>query len=187
MKPFLQEEHQALLGCLLGDGTLTKAGKNYRLRVEHQAKHEGYVEWKHRLLNRFCLSVPRYVRQHNSYRFGTVGHPELTELRNQFYSEYGKKHIPQRVADGSAPITIAIWFMDDGYRIHRTAGIAVHSFSPEDINILRRMLGRYEIRTRIQQDGHGPRIYITTESYKTFKNLVKPYVWQVPCMAYKIV
>src|SRR3989442_11686492 len=80
-----QEEREVLAGCLLGDGTLSKAGKNYRLRVEHQAMHREYVNWKYQKLSRLCLNEPQFLKQHSSYRFGTVGHPELNLWRTEFY------------------------------------------------------------------------------------------------------
>ncbi|MBI2119727.1 MAG: hypothetical protein HYT97_08900 [Elusimicrobia bacterium] len=182
-----QTEYQVTIGSVLGDGTLSKAGKNYRLRLEHQSAHHDYIEWKYHHLSRLCMTKPKYVKQHNSYRVGTVGHPELTELRSKFYTNDGIKQIPKVFLDCLSPMSIAIWFMDDGYRIHKTVGIAVHSFSLEDVEFLKYIMKKYEIACNIQYDGHGPRLYIKTESYGIFKKLVKPHVIQVPCMAYKLV
>lgn len=181
-----QEEREIIVGCLMGDGTLTKAGKNYRVRLEHQAKHREYVDWKYQKLARLCLNEPKYVRQHNSYRFGTVGYQELNQWRMEFYGTDGKKRIPESMVQIISPMSIAIWFMDDGYKIHRTVGIAAHNFSEEDIYLLRSILGKFGVASQIQHDGHGKRLYIPTESYETFEKLVKPYMVEIPCMAYKL-
>ena len=181
-----QEEREVIAGCLLGDGTLTKAGKNYRLRIEHQAMHREYVVWKHRKLSRLCVNGCKFVKQHNSCRFGTVGHPELNQWRTEFYGSEGVKRIPESMVQWISPVSIATWFMDDGYKIHRTCGIAVHCFSDEDVGRIQSVLGKFEVASQIQQDGHGKRLYIPTESYEAFETLVKPYVGQVPCMAYKL-
>ena len=45
-------EKEVIIACLLGDGTLSKSGMNYRLRIEHNFKHKEYVEWKYNLLKR---------------------------------------------------------------------------------------------------------------------------------------
>lgn len=183
-----QEEREIIAGCLLGDGTLTRAGKNYRLRIEHQAMHREYVDWKHQKLSRLCVNGCKLVKQHNSYRFGTVGHPELNQWRTEFYGSDGVKRIPESMIRWISPVSIAVWFMDDGYKIHRTVGIAAHCFSEQDIDLLRSVLGKHEVASQTQLDGHGhgKRLYIPTGSYEVFERLVKPYVDQVPCMAYKL-
>ena len=66
------QEKEMIIACLLGDGTLSKSGKHYRLRIEHNAKHGEYVEWKCNLLKRICISKIQYVNSHSSFRFGTV-------------------------------------------------------------------------------------------------------------------
>lgn len=185
-QPFSEEEQKVVVGCLLGDGTLTKAGKNYRLRVEHQVSHLSYVWWKYQKLKRFCVTPPQAVTQHGSYRFGTVGHPWVTQLRTMFYTANGIKRIPDNLDELVNPQSIAIWFMDDGYVIHRTVGIAVHSYSQQDIEELQYLLSCNGVKTTVQVDGHGPRLYVPTESYLAFETLVKPTVNEVRCMAYKL-
>ena len=181
-----REECEVIAGCLLGDGTLSKAGKNYRLRVEHQAMHRELVDWKYQKLSRLCLNEPKLVKQHNSYRFGTVGHPELNQWRMECYSANSVKCIPESLVQWISPKSIAIWFMDDGYKIHRTIGIAVHCFSEEDIDRMRSVLGKFEVESQVQQDGHGKRLYVPTQSYEAFEGLVKPTMDEIPCMAYKL-
>lgn len=180
-------EREVIIGCVLGDGTLSEAGKNYRLRIEHQSSHRAYVDWKYQYLSRLCINAPKYVKQHNSYRFGTIGHPEITQLREEIYEADGKKTVPESIIKKITPLSIAVWFMDDGYKIHHTVGVAVHCFKMEDIVRLQKMLNNMEICTRIQQDGQGLRLYVKTSSYLIFEKLVKPYMVKVPCMAYKLI
>lgn len=184
---FTTVELQVVIGCLLGDGTLTQSGKEYRLRIEHKAAHREYVEWKYRRLQRFCVTPPQFSAQHQSYRFGTVGHPKLTELRNVFYGG-GKKSIPVGIETYISPLALAILFMDDGGKIHNTVSLAIHCYADPDAEIFRRVLRKQGIETTLQYDGHGygRRLYISTSSYAAFKTLVKPYVNQIVCMAYKL-
>ena len=37
-------EEEVIIGCLLGDATLSRSGKFHRLRVEQKAAHKEYVE-----------------------------------------------------------------------------------------------------------------------------------------------
>ena len=184
---FTPLEREVVIGCLLGDGTLSKAGKEYRLRIEHKAAHREYVDWKYSRLKRFCLTEPQFMRRHTSCRFGTVGHPELTELRQAFYKN-GKKSVPEFLGEWLSSLGLAILFMDDGRRVHNTVSLALHGYCESDAKLIKTILLKLGIESTLQADGHGyrRRLYIATSSYVTFKRLVKPYVEQVHCMTYKL-
>jgi hypothetical protein len=184
---FTPLEREVVIGCLLGDGTLTKSGKEYRLRVEHKAAHGEYVDWKYYQLQRFGVTPPQFVRQHQSYRFGTIGHPELTGLHRAFYKD-GKKSIPKFLKEQLSALALAILFMDDGGMVHSTVSFALHGYSEVDAELIRSILQKWGIETTWQVDGHGygRRLYVTTSSYATFEKLVKPYVEEISCMAYKL-
>ena len=173
-------ETEMIIACLLGDGTLSKSGKNYRLRIEHNSEHKEYVEWKYNLLKRICISEIQYVSAHSSYRFGTVGHPAITLLRQIWYQP-----IKQVISELElTPLMIAVWFMDDGTKHRDTVDISIHSFSLASIEILQTQLLDYSISTTVNSDSKGRRLYILKKSYQNFKRLVNPYI--VKCMAYKL-
>ena len=169
-----------VIACLLGDGTLSKSGKNYRLRIEHNSKHREYVEWKYNLLKRLCISEIQYIASHSSYRFGTIGHPEITLLRQAWYES--TKQIVDELE--LTPLIIAVWFMDDGTKHRDTIDISVHSFSLMSIEMLRKQLSKFGVETTINSDSKGFRLYVLKKSYINFKTLVSPYI--VKCMAYKL-
>ena len=173
-------EKDIITGCLLGDGTLTKAGRHYRLRIEHADACKEYVEWKFQLLKRLCVTRAQYVSSHHSWRFGTVGHPEMTVLRNLWYCPV--KRVPADVV--LTPLSLAIWFMDDGTRHRDTVDISVHSFSDTCIIYLQYQLLSLGIQTTVNSDGKGKRLYVLKKCYTDFKGLVNPYI--VECMKYKL-
>lgn len=175
---------EVIIGCLLGDATLSKSGKFHRLIVEQKSTHKEYIEWKFDWLKRSCVARPQFNREHNSYRFGTVGHPELSKLKFDFFGK--DRSINPLILDKISPLAIAIWFMDDGYRIHNTVGISANNFSEPALSQLLELFKRFGISTSLQKDKRGRRIYILSSSYRSFNNLVKPYVSQVKCMAYKL-
>lgn len=178
LRPF---EKEVIIGCLIGDGSLEKSGKLYRLRIGHTVRHSSYVLWKYLLLQRICLTGPQYVPKTVSLRFGTVGHSELSEIRCKWYIK-GIKNIPNGFK--LTPLMIAIWFMDDGCSRGKTVDFSVHCFSIRSINTLRKGLTDFNISTTINSDGKGNRLYVRRSSYFNFKELVKPYIQ--PCMAYKL-
>jgi hypothetical protein len=76
--------------------------------------------------------------------------------------------------------------MDDGYKIHNTVGISTNNFSDQALKQLREKLKKLGVSTSLQKDKGRKRTYISTKSFKSFKKLIKPYVDQVACMAYKL-
>lgn len=173
-------ENEVIQGCLLGDGTLSKAGKNYRLRIEHSSKHQMYVVWKFEHLKRLCISDIQYISKHDSFRFGTVGHPEMTLLRQVWYSPM--KEVPKDMV--ITPLIMAIWFMDDGTKHRDTVDFSVHNFSRKSLDLLQHQFSLLDMQTTVNSDAKGNRLYILKKSYPRFKRLVKPYI--VSCMAYKL-
>ena len=173
-------EKEILQGCLLGDGTLSQAGKHYRLRIEHQSKDKEYVEWKFQFLKRLCISGVQYVSYHDSFRFGTVGHPEITTLRQVWYDPV--KQVPSDLV--LTPRMLAIWFMDDGTRHRDTIDISVHSFSEQSLDILRNQIASFGFQTTVNSDAKGKRLYFIKKSYPGFERLTKPYM--LKCMARKL-
>jgi recombination protein RecA len=174
-------EKEVIVGCLIGDGSLEKSGEHYRLRIGHTIRHRDYVRWKYNLLQRICITEPRYVPATRSLRIGTIGHPELSEIRYKWYLN-GVKTIPLDFK--LTPLMIAIWFMDDGCKQGKSVDFSVHCFSEESIEILRENLVEFGIETTVIFDGKDSRIYVRRRSYDCFENLVKPYIQK--CMAYKL-
>src|SRR3989338_5236170 len=87
-----------LVGMILGDAYLQKTGKqNARIRLEHSTFQNDYLLWKMSL-------------------FGQYFHKKLQRL---FYVD-SKKLIPTNISSIlKDPLTLAVWFMDDGYYYHR--------------------------------------------------------------------
>jgi hypothetical protein len=179
--PLTSFEKEMIIGCLLGDGTLSRSGQHYRLRIEHSSKDSEYVEWKYTLLRRLCVSKIQYIPTHFSLRFGTVGHPEITRLREIWYQP--SKQLPTDLV--LTPLMVAIWFMDDGTKHGETVDFSVHSFSENSLCLLIEQLrGMYNILTTVNSDSKGNRLYVRKASYSYFKTLTKPYI--IGCMKRKL-
>jgi hypothetical protein len=177
--PLAAHEKELVEAFLLGDGTLSKSGRYYRLRVEHMSQDRDYVLWKYQQIKHLCISNIRYVPSHDSYRFGTVGHPALSLMRDKWYCP--QKEVPDSFE--LTPFKLSIWFMDDGTRHRDTVDISVHSFSKRSLCLLREQLSSFRITTTVNSDAKGNRLYILKKSYKRFEELTKPY--SLTCMARK--
>ncbi len=113
---------QVILGGLMGDGALspTKSGHGARFRWGHGAKQAEYGDWKASLFAN--LSVSRSTNGR-----GTVFHDlqplsELAELRNAVYLG-DKKVLSEEYLKQLTPLSLALWYMDDGSFSLRSKGL----------------------------------------------------------------
>lgn len=186
---FSKTQKQILVGKILGDGSLiaTVTERSYRLQVEHSTKQKEYVDWTAQVFQDWILSPPKFLERHNSYRFRTISHSEITEFRKIFYP-IGKKIVPPNIYELlSHPIGLAVWFMDDGglSTAKSAVTISTHSFTEAENNLLIDCLKKkFQLKANLNWDGKGHRLYIPVKEIPRFKELVSPYV--LPMMKYKL-
>ena len=186
-------EKSVILGCILGDGCLCSnwSKTNYRLRTTQCIGQRDYIFWKYSVLKKLVLTEPRYYDRTKSLAFRTISHPELTMLRNIFYPN-GKKIIPLNIKDFiEDPLTIAVWFMDDGnasFRKNKLCGYNINSqsFTYEENLLISKVLNDlYSIECIIEKNHGKFRIAIyRRNSREMFKRLVEPYMLE--SMKYKL-
>lgn len=108
---------------ILGDGYLQKTGKkNARIRLEHGEKQKEYLFWKARMLGRLFQGKPKYIerihpgtkKKYCYWRYQSQSNPYIGKLRKVFYPK-DKKKIPDDIKKYLNPLTLAVWYMDDGY------------------------------------------------------------------------
>ena len=125
---FNKEQKSILIGTILGDAYLQKTGeKNSRLRFEHGDNQKDYFLWKISKFPKLFQGKSKYLeRKHplsgkvyKYWRHQSNSTPELGKWRAIFYRE-GKKHIPEQLGNLlKNPLSLAVWYMDDGYYYHR--------------------------------------------------------------------
>lgn len=181
--PFSTKQEAFIIGSILGDGCLCEnwSKTNYRLLITHSVKQEKYVEWKYVLLRPWILTPPRYYGKNKSVSIRTVSHPRLSELQKEFYRGK-KKIIPQDIAKYFInPLTIAVWFMDDGNiaknGVGKVRGYYLNSQSftmRENMLLIKVLADLYQIKAIIETNHGKPRIGIfAKDSREKFKNLIK--------------
>jgi hypothetical protein len=87
-RSFSKNQHQLLIGSLLGDGYLDKTTRGYALRIHHGMVQKEYVDYKYQLIKSFVNSAPKVSGK--AYYFRTVSHPDLIQLRKHFYMQQKK-------------------------------------------------------------------------------------------------
>lgn len=177
-----------LIGSLLGDGALRRQGNrlNALLEVNHAFKHQAYVDWKWQHFQDHILSLPK-ARQGKgnriAYRFTTRSLPIFTDYHNRFYGT-GKKCIPKDLV--LDPLSLAVWFMDDGTRIRSAYYFNTQQFTvPEQQFLQELLLKTFGLKSALNRDKQYFRIRVSTESSLKMSKFIEPYV--VPCMRYKLI
>ena len=191
-----KEKEAILIGTILGDGYLQKTGrKNARLRFEHSTKQKEDLLWKASKFPEFFQGKPkRYVRFNRKFgktykylRFQSNSSPQFGEWRRKFYRN-SKRVVPTDLQDLlTDPLSLAVWFMDDGYlyRRDKMAYIYLPEYSGEDIKRLVRVFERnfgLKPRAKVKKTGSRVLVFPVKETKKLIA-LIKPFV--IPSMNYK--
>ena len=181
----LTEKQQALIvGCLLGDGAM-RCKTNALLEVNHTIVQKKYVDWKYEALHELVATSPKSRRsgyRRIAYRFTTRSLPALTKIYKQFYGN-GKKTIPRNLV--LRPLSLAVWFMDDGAKSYRAIFLNTQKFSKQKQKYLIEVLYRqHQIKASLNRDKKYYRLRIAVGSMGKFKSIVTPYV--LPMLRYKL-
>lgn len=182
-------EHQKAIitGSVLGDAGLYSnwSNTNYRLHVRQCLKQSAYVEWKYQALAPLVLTAPQYYDRTKSVWFRTISHPELTQLHEIFYQD-GKKIIPENIAEYLAnPVTIAVWFMDDGNISGSGFNLNTQSFTLAENQLLVETLKDiWGLKSSIHMNHGYPRLYVQARSAGKFADMVRAHI--LPELTYKL-
>jgi recombination protein RecA len=190
---------EVLLGGLMGDGALSpsRSGNGARFRWGHGAKQFEYGDWKASLFANVTVSRSTNAK-------GAVFHdvqplPELAELREAVYVG-GKKVLSDDYLKRLTPLSLAIWYMDDGSFALRSKGLqqrteggsgrsefCVEALSADSRSRLQSYLADvWGIRADLIVRGAQAKCYLqfpTAETAK-FHALIAPFVH--PSMQYKL-
>ncbi len=190
---------QVALGTLMGDGALspTRSGCGARLRWGHAAKQAAYGDWKASLFAN--LHVSRSTNAKGAVFHDVQPLVELASLREAVYVD-GMKVLSEGYLKQLTPLSLAIWYMDDGsFASHakglqeRTAGgsgrseICVQAFEPGSRERLRAHLAdTWGINARLIDKGSRRQAFLVFSKDETtkFHALIAPFVH--PSMEYKL-
>lgn len=189
-------QEEVLLGMLLGDAHLEKNGRYVRLKVDHGPKQKVYAWWKYEVFRDLATQKPRLIvvrdkrtgRTYEHWRFATYSIPEL-ETYHQLFYVHGRKVVPGNVKEWlSSPLTLAVWYMDDGARRTDCGALRLHTsaYSLEEHKILRKtLMENFNVTVSIHRvKGEQYVLYIPAEEAPGFCNLVKSFI--LPVFRYKL-
>ncbi len=195
----MQERTKALLvGLILGDGHLTKSSGGAitsALDLKYDEKYLPYLEWIHRSLQELHPSPIQRKKGFHQYRFYTQRREDIGVLRNLFYANK-VKGIPTEIQTYLMdPLTLAVWYQDDGtldFRrgYHANALFATHCFTQNECQLLANALSmNFELDIRVcrclMRGKLYFRLYVCSKSMDRFMHIIEPYIQ--PCFHYKLV
>ncbi len=178
-----------IIGSILGDGYLTQfngESQNCSLSLIYDNKYLSYMQWFHNELKPIGVSELKPKNNYHQHVFRTKVSRELGSLRNMFYP-LGIKIIPSMIKELLVrPITLAVWYMDDGTldcrsKYHYNALFATHCFSFDDNVLLAETLKEnFDLDVSVAKcTMRGVlryRLYVKSKSMKRFIELVRPYM-----------
>jgi len=191
---------QVLLGGLMGDGALspTSSGHAARFRWGHGAKQAAYGDWKMSLFEN--VGVGRTSNDKGAVFYDMKPLAELAELRRVVYMVDGKKALTSEFLKALTPLSLAVWFMDDGSFTLRSKGlqertkggsgrveICVEAFTDgSQERLVEHLRDQYGFDVSIRHAG-ARRVAVlqwSTASSAKFLELISPHVH--PSMGYKL-
>ncbi len=184
-----QTQEQIVTGLLLGDGYLEfDKFKASRLQIKQAERKREYVFWLYTHFADKVRTPPKQRLDTRQWYFSTRSLRELEEWRDIFYPR-GKKVVPRNIIDLlTDPITLAVWFMDDGKRRPDCRGFFFDtlSFTVNDQECLQKCLARNFAltETKLHWNGDGFHIYLSAHHADHFRRLIERYV--IPSMKYKL-
>lgn len=182
-----------LIGKILGDGTLEKNGRYTRLKIAHTDKQREYVLWVYREFKNFATQKPKFVWSGSRYgkvgqfRFSTYSLPIFDHYRGIFY-QGRKKIVPKTIVDLlKDPLSLAVWYMDDGYKRTDNSGLylCTSAFTNREHSLLQNCLSKnFGIETNIHYAGGYARLHIPSRCKYMFCDQIRQFV--IPSLEYKL-
>lgn len=201
-----QNELSVILGGLLGDSSYCK--KDNYIVFSHSIKQFEYLEWKHTLLENISNPVHKRIVGKSivngedlvNVSFATKSSNKLKadylDIKNIIFDDFGKKRITRKWLNLLTPLSLAIWWMDDGClsihkekngAISRYGKLCTHCFSLEEQYTMKRyFMNVWGIDVKVTPEKKYFFLRFTVPNLKKLFSIIYPYVLEVPSMIYKI-
>jgi len=170
---------------------LAKHGRFHRLHVKHQIAQRGLVELKRTAFRDF-VTMPIHEfdqrlgqRLYPCAQFATRTSPLFSEWHDQFYRGRHKV-VPIEVAKWLTPLSMAIWFMDDGGADYAGLNLQTHNFELLEVErLVATMAKRFKIQPRTRANKGRWIIYVPASDVGSLRSKIGPHV--LPELRYKLV
>ncbi|MCX6750108.1 MAG: hypothetical protein NTZ83_01495, partial [Candidatus Pacearchaeota archaeon] len=196
MNPFIlvsQEEHDLIVGSLMGDASIRQREKNSCFRVAHSVKQEKYINFKLNLLRNFNISEferrKRIInnREVNMIYLSTKTNAVFNYYRNLFYKS-GRKIVSQEILNQLNARSLAYWICDDGSFCKKQEYfiICTNSYNLEEHKLMKQFFNE-KFKLNLTIGFRNEKYYylrFNKEDSKKLIEIIKPFIPQ--SMNYKI-
>lgn len=210
-----RNKREVILSCIIGDGYIWKQKNKecYRLHMKHGSSQIDYLQWKLDLLKEVGFakideSIKQYqLKTHVENGVYITSSKTLKIYKKWFYNNE-EKTVKNILKYLKSPLSLAIWFMDDGsvfkrkrkhkdgsiYYLKPSMKLCTHSFSREDNELILKWLKDtfniegYMVVERKRNRPNQPEYYtlnFNADNTLRIWDLIKPYVNQVESMKSK--
>jgi recombination protein RecA len=188
---------EVLRGGLMGDGSLGQKPRRdfgalggVRYRMGHSAAQSDYLDWKLSLFGN--IPVSRMTNEKCAVFADLTPMVELSELRDEMYGASSKKHLSDDYLKRLTPLSLAIWYMDDGHLDIRDEAqtsariqICVQAMDPDSRARLTQYLrDTWDLDVRLSSVRGKAILVFSKLASEEFQALVAPYVHD--SMQYKL-
>lgn len=181
-KEITDRQLSLIKGSLLGDASLRKTNVNPYFICEHGIKQLNYCKWKHKELkslgSKFAIRQRKTVDSRTGIYYKSAvctlsSNPNLLPIYNNLYIN-GVKTITEEFLKGFNDLSLAVMFMDDGYKIGKTVGISTCCFSEKELSIFNDYVSKeFGIVFNIVGNNY---LYLPTNQYTKFESIILPYM-----------
>lgn len=188
------------VGLILGDAYIRSRDGGQTYCMQFEWKNEAYINHVCKLYDEWVLSSPhKKLRIHvpNGPEVVTWGaqtfkHKAFNELAELFIINNKKHIIPDLVNKYVTPRSLAYWFIDDGGKWdynknsnNKSIILNTQSFSIKEVQYLIDGLNtKFNLNSSMKFNKNKPIIFIPSNNYKHYYNLIIPYI--IPEIKYKL-
>jgi hypothetical protein len=206
--PLTQRQKEIIYGSLMGDAKRTSPSS---AGFGHGTYQMEYLAWKFKEFESVAsrsswkessIKTRKTGRILKGWRFYTHANSDIEKIIRQFYIS-GTKQVTREILDNLTPLSIAVWFQDDGktdffhrmkinknvqYNFTPMPVFCTESFSLDSCNAIKTwFLEKYGIEVRLKQrtkGKEGHRVIVCNQYVRKFFDLIRPHV--LPMFRYKI-
>ncbi len=188
---------EVVRGGLMGDGSLSAKTRRenahhlsgVRFRMGHGANQAPYLDWKLSLFGNIPFS--RTVNEKGAVFADLTPMPELADMRREVY-QGGKKELGWDFLKTLTPLSLAIWFMDDGHLDVRNETetssriqICVQAMTPEtQERLVEYLRDTWDLDVNLRHVRGKAIIVFSKIAAEEFQELIASYIH--PSMEYKL-
>ena len=188
------ENIDILLGCILGDGSLTKTASNVRVRITQGEAQKEYLEYKKRLLNNICSDAKTvesrsgYKPENKVYAISTKTFVDTFNWRTELYgNSTSKVSVSKNISDLLSLEAWSLIYMDDGSISQGYISFHVYLDTQGLHNLISSLKRIFKVNaytfTYTRNNKQLTGIKLSREDSKTFIRMIEHLIH--PCLSYK--